>query len=37
MARKPRFDNVSEGNYYHVIARGTGRKVIFEDDTDRTH
>lgn len=37
MARKPRFDNISEGNYYHVIARGSGRKVIFEDDTDRTH
>ena len=36
MARRPRFDNVSEGDYYHVTARGSGRKVIFEDDADRT-
>lgn len=36
MARRPRFDNLSEGNYYHVTARGSGRKVIFEDDVDRT-
>ncbi|MBO4364970.1 MAG: transposase [Eggerthellaceae bacterium] len=25
----------SEGEIYHVIARGTGRQLIFEDDSDR--
>lgn len=36
MARRPRFDNVSEGDFYHVTARGSGRRAIFEDDIDRT-
>lgn len=36
MARKPRFENLSEGNYYHVTARGSGRRVLFEDDIDRS-
>lgn len=25
----------SESGYYHVVARGTGRQLIFEDDDDR--
>ena len=25
----------SEGNVYHIIVRGTGRQLIFEDDEDR--
>ena len=27
----------SESNIYHVVARGSGRCVIFEDDKDRTY
>lgn len=26
---------ISEANIYHVIARGVGRQIIFEDDNDR--
>ncbi|WP_455137803.1 transposase [Thermophilibacter sp.] len=26
---------VSESGYYHVVLRGSGRQVIFEDDADR--
>ena len=26
---------VSESGYYHVTMRGAGRRIIFEDDTDR--
>ncbi len=26
----------SEGDIYHIIIRGTGRQIIFEDDADRT-
>lgn len=37
MARTPRFERISESNYYHVTARGAGRRVIFEDDEDRTN
>ena len=25
----------SEADLYHVFARGTGRRIIFEDDSDR--
>jgi len=35
MARSLRFCDVSEGNYYHVTARGAGRRVLFDDDADR--
>lgn len=28
---------MSESNVYHVISRGTGRQLIFEDDIDRLH
>ena len=35
MARKPRFENRSDGDVYHVTARGAGRRLIFEDDVDR--
>ena len=31
--RTPR--KISEADIYHVIARGTGRQIIFEDDSDR--
>jgi len=34
MPRSPRKN--SEGDIYHVYARGVGRQIIFEDDTDRT-
>ena len=27
---------LSEGNVYHVVTRGTGRQLIFENDSDRT-
>ena len=33
--RTPRKKNESE--IYHVVARGTGRQIIFEDDKDREH
>lgn len=33
MPRAPR--KQSESGYYHVIARGSGRQNIFEDDSDR--
>lgn len=26
---------MSESGYYHAIARGNGRQLIFEDDDDR--
>lgn len=35
MARHLRFQNQSEGNYYHVTARGAGRRILFEDNDDR--
>lgn len=35
MPRHSRFLDASEGNAYHVTARGSGRRVIFEDDSDR--
>ena len=28
--------NQSESGFYHVICRGVGRQIIFEDDDDRT-
>ena len=28
--------DISEGNLYHVMARGVGRQIIFEDDTDKS-
>ena len=31
--RKPR--QAAESGIYHVIARGAGRRTIFEDDADR--
>lgn len=31
--RKPR--QIAESNIYHVIARGAGRQIIFEDNIDR--
>ena len=34
MAYPPR--KQSEGNVYHVIARGVGQQIIFEDDEDRS-
>ena len=27
----------SEANIYHVVARGTGKQIIFENDEDRKH
>ena len=33
MPRAPRV--ISESGYYHVILRGNGRQLIFEDDADR--
>ena len=36
MARRPRFENQTESDIYHVTARGAGRRGIFEDDIDRT-
>lgn len=33
MARKPR--KQSEGDIYHIVARGVGHCIIFEDDADR--
>ena len=35
MARALRFEKQSEGDLYHITARGSGRRVIFEDDIDR--
>ncbi len=37
MARPLRFELISEGDYYHITARGSGRRNIFEDDADREH
>lgn len=34
MPRRPRA--LSESGYYHVIQRGAGKQLIFEDDSDRT-
>lgn len=34
MPRRPR--TLSESGYYHVIQRGAGKQLIFEDDADRT-
>ena len=33
MPRAPRVK--SESGFYHVVARGSGRQIIFEDDADR--
>ena len=35
MAQRPR--RISEGDVYHVVARGVSHSIIFEDDSDRTH
>jgi len=36
MARHLRFKDQSEGNFYHVTARGAGRRILFEDEADYT-
>lgn len=33
MSSVPR--KVSESGYYHVVTRGTGRQIVFEEDSDR--
>ena len=35
MARRTRFECLSEGDFYHITARGAGRRTIFDDDVDR--
>ena len=35
MARAPR--QISKTGYYHVMLRGCGRQILFEDDSDREH
>ena len=35
MVRAARHRSESEADIYHVVSRGTGRQVIFEDDDDR--
>lgn len=35
MARPQRYERASESDYYHITARGAGRRVIFDDDADR--
>ena len=35
MPRAPR--QISETGYYHVMLRGCGRQILFEDDSDREH